>query len=415
MRIVAVNRFFWPDHSATSQLLTDLAERLATSSAPLSAPLSAETVTIVTSRMLYDDPQRRLAAQENHRGIRIIRVWSSRFGRDFAPARAIDYLTFYLSATLALMREVTRGDLLLAKTDPPLISVAAAFVAAVKGAKLVNWCQDLFPEVAGMLDHNWANGPLGRGLRMLRNWSLRRATVNVALSDKMAERLQAEGVPSEKIEVVPNWCDEAIRPVSREENSLIAGWDLTERRVIGYSGNLGRAHIAEAVADLVRRTADLERLTWLFIGGGKGLETVKAATADLPEGTVHYRPYQPLDRLSESLSVPDLHLVSLAPGCEGLIMPSKVYGVIAVGRPILFLGSPDGAVAELIDRYGNGAVLDLAAPEEWRQKVETWLLSPPTPLPLGTPDPALGRAGLDSWIALLHDIHMGASRRASKV
>ncbi|BCX19571.1 MAG: glycosyltransferase WbuB [Geminicoccaceae bacterium] len=335
-RLVALNRFYAPDESATAQLLTDLCEALAK---------EGRRVTVITSRLRYDDPAADLPALEERNGVRIRRVRTSRFGRHWLPGRALDYASFYISATLALVREVRPGDTILAKTDPPLLSVPAWLVARMRGADLVNWCQDLYPELAAALGLRWAAGPLGRLLRRLRNASLRGARMNVAICEAMARRLEAEGIPPEKITVIENWADPRIRPVPPEANPLRRAWGLEGKFVVGYSGNLGRAHDPEGVIDLVRRTAG-KGVTWLFVGGGAGMAELRRVVEAERLPDVRFVPLQPRERLSESLSVPDLHLVSLDPACEGLLYPSKVYGIRAAGRPLLRL-RPGLGVEEL--------------------------------------------------------------------
>jgi glycosyltransferase involved in cell wall biosynthesis len=321
--LLFLNRFYAPDVSATAQLLTDLAEELAA---------RGEPVTVITSRLLYEDPAARLPAREWRNGVRIRRVWTSRFGRAWLPGRAIDYATFYLSATAALLAEARRGDGIVAMTDPPLLSVPAALVARLRGARLVLWCQDLFPEIAAAHGLRFARGPLGRLLRALRDWSLRRAETVVAIHPTMARRLAALGVPEAKIRVIENWAPAGIRSVPHATNPLRREWGLEGRFVVAYSGNLGRVHDPAGVIDLVRRTAG-RGVTWLFIGGGAGMaELARVVEAEnLPD--VLFRPYQPRERLAESLSVADLHLVSLDPAFEGLVWPSKIYGIEAAGRP----------------------------------------------------------------------------------
>src|SRR5713101_3363648 len=138
MKIVFVNRFFYPDQSATSQLLTDLAFHLAK---------TGVAVHVVTSRQLYGNSDALLSSKDNICGVRVTRVWTTRFGRQNLPGRTLDYLTFYLSAARSLFALLKPGNVVVAKTDPPLISVVAAMVAKIRGAKLVNWLRDLFPEI----------------------------------------------------------------------------------------------------------------------------------------------------------------------------------------------------------------------------------------------------------------------------
>src|SRR6185436_3966344 len=175
MKIVFVNRFFYPDHSATSQILADLAFHLAK---------TGLSVHVVTSRQIYNDPNAILPVNHRIDNVHIIRIWATQFGRQNLPGRTLDYLTFYLSAAWSLLVLLKPGDIIVAKTDPPLISVVAAMVAMVRGGKLINWIQDLFPEIAGALAANgikWIEAPL----RSIRNWSLRAASQNVVIGNEM--------------------------------------------------------------------------------------------------------------------------------------------------------------------------------------------------------------------------------------
>ena len=357
-RIVAVNRYYWPDHSATSQLLTDLLEHLAA---------GGQEVLAVTSRQRYDQPGAALPETGAHQGVTIRRLWSTRFGRSGLAGRAVDYLSFYASALFTLLFKVRRGDTILALTDPPLLSVVASVVAAVKSARLVNWCQDLFPEIAERLEVPMVRGAVARALQSVRNASFRGAHANIVLCDNMASHLLGQRVPADRTIIVHNWADIDIRPVSRELNPLRREWGLGDRFVIGYSGNLGRAHDHEALLDLIGRLRGHDDIAFLFIGGGAGLDRLRALAEDRGLGNVQFRAYQPRERLSESLSLPDVHLVSLRAEMEGLIMPSKIYGILAAGRPTLFLGAADGSIQRIVDEFGAGvpAVGTAGAAADW--------------------------------------------------
>ena len=150
-RTVFVNRYYWPDHSSTSQLLTDLAVTLA---------LHGRPVSVITSRQRYSEPRAKLPASETVEGVIIHRVWTSCYGRHSLPGRAFDYLTFYLSALWRMWRTLSSGDIVVALTDPPMICIPAGIVAYLRGAKLVIWHQDLFPEIASALGVNGMRGKL---------------------------------------------------------------------------------------------------------------------------------------------------------------------------------------------------------------------------------------------------------------
>ena len=274
MKLLFVNRFFFPDHSATSQILSDLAFELAG---------RGYQIEVITSFLSYDG-SRKLKRRETVRGVTVIRLPTSAFGRGNLLGRAIDYLTFYLAAFFCLMRRVQRGDIVVAKTDPPLLSLLTAPVCRLKGAWAVNWLQDLFPEVAEALD-------LGKGvvehtlfslLRHLRNATLRGAGINIVIGKRMAAKLSAIGVPPSKIQIISNWANGSlVCPIARKDNALAKEWCLEDQFIIGYSGNLGRAHDIDtflaAISALERPVSpggsanrDLKRqVRWLFIGGGR--------------------------------------------------------------------------------------------------------------------------------------------------
>jgi colanic acid biosynthesis glycosyl transferase WcaI len=326
-RVVFVNRYFHPDHSATSQIASDLAFHLAA---------RGWKVTAVTSRQRYDDPRARLDSGMVH-GVHVERVWSTRFGRAGLIGRALDYVTFYLSAFIALLNH--RQSVVVAMTDPPLMSV----VAAVASKRVVNWVQDLFPEVAESLGIR-----VPRVLRTLRDWSLRRARANVVLGDLMAAR-----VP--KAVIIHNFADADLAPQPRPD---------APRFVVGYSGNLGRAHEFETIVGAMQRLPDVQ---FLFTGGGAQLEAVKRAAG----ANASFRPYAPREELSTSLSAADAHLVSLKPSLEGLVLPSKFYGVLAVGRPVIFVGARDGELARIIEEYRCGIVVAMGDVEGLANAIRT--------------------------------------------
>ncbi|MEO5333097.1 MAG: glycosyltransferase family 4 protein [Magnetococcus sp. YQC-5] len=345
-KTIFLNRFFYPDYSATSQMLTELAFDLAA---------QGETLHVVTSRQCYENPSARLPSQEEINGVTIHRIWTSRFGRRFLWGRAMDYLTFYLSLAPTLLRLVNKGDLVVAMTDPPMISLVAAWVVRIKKALLINWIQDLFPEVAQALEMRGMHGLPAKWLRQWRNRSLIAANINVVLGHGMARKLHAEGVASNQISIIHNWSDGTkINAVPPAANPLRQEWGLVDRFVVGYSGNMGRAHEFETLLAAAQLLKTQPKISFLFIGGGAKRQTVLNETKRLGLDNIHFQPYQPTERLAESLSVADVHWISLLPAMEGLIVPSKFYGSAAVGRPILFVGDPAGEIASLLQQFQCG-------------------------------------------------------------
>ncbi len=348
MKIVFLNRYFFPDHSASSQLLSDVAFHLAE---------AGHEVQVICSRQLYESPAARLATFERVNGVQVHRVWTSRFGRNNLVGRTSDYLSFYVSASLKLYALTGSGTVIVAKTDPPLISVLAGWVARWRGARLVNWLQDVFPEVAVELGVKALRGPLGAWARGLRDASLRAAAVNVVLGERMADRVRARGVGAAKVRVIPNWADgTSIAPVPARTNPLRAEWSLTDKYVVMYSGNMGRAHDLAPIVGAAEALRGQTSLVFLLVGDGAGRAPLEREVAAKGLRNVFFRPHQPRERLRFSLTLADVHLVSLKPELEGLILPSKAYGVFAAGRPMIFMGAADGEIGRLLVEADCGEV-----------------------------------------------------------
>jgi colanic acid biosynthesis glycosyl transferase WcaI len=350
-RIIFLNRFFFPDQSATSQLLSDLAFHLAS---------SGRSVHVVTSRQLYDDPRAELPPEEIVRGVHIHRLATTQFGRSALPGRSIDYLSFYRSLWRFVLGFADPGDILVAKTDPPLLSVLAMRLAERRGAHLVNWLQDLYPEVAMKLGVRLLHGPLGQGLSHLRDRSLQAAAVNIVVGERMAERLLSRGIDPQRVSVIPNWTNDGqIAPIHPMENPLRREWHLEQKFVVGYSGNLGRAHEFETVVAAAERLRSNPNILFLFVGNGHRLpELARRVQALGLCANFRIAPYQDKATLKYSLSVPDVHWVSLDPDLEGFIVPSKFFGIAAAGRPIIAITASNGEIARLVRQHACGVVIE---------------------------------------------------------
>jgi glycosyltransferase involved in cell wall biosynthesis len=355
-KFVFVNRYSDPDQSATSQMLTDLAQGLVA---------DGLEVHVVCSRQLYTDAGARLPPSEKRSGVFIHRVATTRFGRARLIGRGVDYASFYFSACFALLRLLRSGNVLIAKTDPPLISVLAAVVANVKGATLINWQQDVFPEVASLLGANPLPRWLDALLRRLRDSSLRSARMNVLISNRMRQHFQERGIPAAKLRVIDNWADaKAIVPKPTGVSALRRRLGFSDKFVVCYSGNLGRAHEFDtllAAADALRLDTSI---VFLMIGGGARMEALRLAVSGRGLDNFHFLPYQPREELEDSLAAADLHLISLLPALEGLIMPSKLYGILAAGRPLVFIGDSEGDIARIIRCGDCGVTIEVNAHQD---------------------------------------------------
>ncbi|BDG09635.1 glycosyltransferase family 4 protein [Anaeromyxobacter paludicola] len=351
MKLLLLNQFFHPDLAATAQLATDLAEDLAA---------AGVSVTALAGRGSYLGGGT-LPARERHRGVEIRRVAATSLGKRTLAHRALDYGSFYAAAAVELLR-LPRQDVVLAMTTPPLIAAAALAVRPLRGAKLVYWVQDLYPEIAVAMGVLGPRAPATAAMRAASRQVLSRADAVVVLGEAMRDRVLAAGARADRVEVIPNWADgRAVRPVPHGENPLRAELLGDARHLVMYSGNMGRAHDLQTLLDAARLLREHRDVRFVFLGDGERRREVELAARELPN--VRLGPYQPRDRLALSLSAADLHLASLQPAFLGLVEPSKLYGILAAGRPTLFAGPEECEVARTLSREACGVVVPNGAAE----------------------------------------------------
>ncbi|MBS7702142.1 glycosyltransferase family 4 protein [Chelatococcus asaccharovorans] len=382
MQIILANRYFFPDESATSRIATSLAQGIAQGPAGRPAAAAIDGVHILASRGVHNDASHTLPPDGEIGAVRIHRLPTTRFGRDRLIGRMLDYATFHMSVFTALLKHVRRGDVAIICTDPPMLSVTAMAAVRLKGGIMVNWILDLFPEIAMDLGVLGREGLTTRAALWLRDLSLKAAHRNVVPIARMAMHLADRGIPVSSLAIIHHWSDgEAIRPIAPGEGALRQEWGLTGKCVVGYSGNLGRAHEFDTVLATAERLKTRDDIVFLFVGGGYRRAAVEAEAARRGLANVMFKPLQPRERLAECLGLPDVHLVSLLPPMEPYIVPSKFYGIAAAGRPTLFVGDTDGEIARALARAQCGAsvaigdvdglaraVLDLAQSPERRRE-----------------------------------------------
>jgi glycosyltransferase involved in cell wall biosynthesis len=348
-RVIFINRYFFPDHSATSQMLTDLVRSLADSGLELH---------VVCSRQLYDAAGAQLPARQQAHGAQIHRVWTTRFGRTRLIGRSLDYLSFFVLATLATMLWTRRGDVIVAMTDPPLVSVCAAAVARMRGATLINWLQDLFPEILTALGPDAPRSRLIRILGASRTWSLHAARKNIVLGYRMRKVVCALGVPDDKQQIIENWADgDALAPRAATGTALRRSLDADDAFIVQYSGNLGRAHEFQTLLDAAQELREHAGWLFLLVGGGVNMDRLRQRARELMLPNMRFLPYRPREELGDSLGAADVQVISLLPQLEGLVVPSKFYSILAAARPVVVIGDPDGEQARIVRGADCGVVI----------------------------------------------------------
>jgi len=387
-RLFFVNRFYWPDEPATAQLLTDLTRGLAA---------KGWKVVVVTSRPKRDG----VPAREVREEVTIERVWTTRLGQRSLIGRALDFVSFYAGAGLALLRSVRRGDAIVALTDPPLIGVLAGWIAAWRGARLFHWVQDIYPEIA--VEVTGYRAPLV--LRPLRNRAWRRALASVVPGTDMARALRDAGVVADRIAVQPNWAPALLAPAA---DAVLAAlrreWQLEGKFVLAYSGNLGRVHDLEPILDVAAALRDEPDYVVAFIGGGAQRARIEAEVRARGLNNVHFFPAQPRERLAASLGVGDVHFVTLRPGADRWVFPSKLYGIAAIGRPALFIGARDCELAQIVRARGLGASFTRDEAPAAAAQVRGWRNHPAEREAIGTAARAFAGEGAGLAVQAWHNL-----------
>lgn len=345
MRILFVNQYFPPDEAATAQILGDLVE------AAVRAGLECR---VVTSDRGYADPTQRFARRETWKGAGVERVRSTGFGRGPTVGRVLDYMTFLVAAGLRLLRG-PRPDVVVGLSTPPILGALAILVARLRGARAGYWAMDVYPDVAFALGVLSRNSISGRALSLLSAWTIRRADLVVALGDTMAGRLRSHG--ARRIAVVHNWTDDAaVRPIVPLESAYRTARGWGTQFVVAYSGNMGLAHEFDTLLGAAAKLAS-EQIRFAFIGHGPRREEVAAAVKARGLGNVEFLPAVPRATLGDALAAADVHVVTLRGGMQGLLVPSKIYGILAAGRPTIYVGPAEGEVFEILTRGRCGAVI----------------------------------------------------------
>lgn len=393
MRLLILNQFFYPDHSAIGQLMTDLAESLVE---------RGLTVTALAGRGRYNGGGA-LPPREVYRGVTVERAWATSFGKNSVAGRLADYFTFYLGATWKLLT-LPRHDVVMALTIPPLIGLLALLVCRLRGMRLAALVEDIYPDVGVALGTFREGRPLTRLLDRLNRLVLSRADRVIVLSECMRDRVMDKTGPESegRVDVIHNWADgEKIRPLApAERNSFAEEQGLRGRFVVQFSGNFGMINDFDTPLEAARLLRGRADIVFLFIGDGVKVGEIKEFVSRHGLTNVRVLPYQPRETLLYSLAAGDAHLVTLAEGLAGLSVPSKTYGILAAGRPIIFVGDPRSDIASLVAEHHCGAVVQTGQPARLAKLIAAWADDPAALAEMGEAARALFALRFDRPLAV---------------
>jgi colanic acid biosynthesis glycosyl transferase WcaI len=347
-RILFINQYYWPDHASTAQHLTDLAEFLAA---------QGFECHVLASQGRYKPGEHTPAAFEVRDGVHIHRVAATSLGRRGTWSRMTDYLSFYAGAVYQALR-LPKFDLVVTLTTPPIIGLVGTILKRLKGSRHLYWSMDLHPDASMALGRMSPNSRFGSLMDSLSRSVYRRADKVVVLGPYMADRIALKQVPAEKIATIPVWSRrDEIYPLPRDSNPLRKSLGLEGSFVAMYSGNLGLAHSFDEFLEAARLLRARTDIVFLFVGDGPRKGEVQSARDS--EGLTNIRLLEPVPRdwLHASLSLADVHLISMKPEMNGIVVPGKLYGAMAAGRPIVFVGPEHCEPADTIRNAGCGFTL----------------------------------------------------------
>jgi colanic acid biosynthesis glycosyl transferase WcaI len=338
-RLLVFNQYYSPAVEATGKLLTELCRDLA----------AEFDVTVITGT-LRNAP----AGRETRDGVEVVRVRSTAFERRRLWLRALNYVTYLVQSVRAGFRS-ERPDVVLAMTDPPVIADAALLVARRFKVPLVVVSQDIFPETAVALGRI-RNRAVIYLLRALVRYYLRRADRIVVIGETMRTRLEAKGAKKERIHVIPNWVDTSALVPTARNNAWSREHDFDGRFVVMHSGNVGHAQDLDSLIRAATLLRDLDDLAVAIVGGGARYDELVGIARSLA-ADITFLPYQARELLSQSLSAADVHVVGLARGLAGYVVQSRLYGILAVARPVIVAADAESETAQIVERSGCGVVV----------------------------------------------------------
>ena len=347
-RLLVLNQYYWPGVEATAQLLTELCEALA-----------GEYEIRVLTGMLHGHELQPHRAVRN--GVEIVRVRSTAFERSRLGLRSLNYVS-YLGSALAAALGGPRPDLVLCMTDPPMIGDVGLAVAKRFRVPLLVISEDVFPEIATKLRR--LESPVLVGvLRQLVRLYLRRADRVVAIGETMRRRLEEKGAPHDRLRVIPNWIDTRAIAPHPQENEWKREQKLAGKFVVMHSGNIGHAQDLDVLVRATTFLRDLDDLAVVIVGFGARHAEILALAARLEADRIRFLPYQPRPVLPLSLSAANIHFVGLARGLSGYVVPSRLYGILAAGRPVIVSADAESETAQVVSEVGCGVVLPPGRPE----------------------------------------------------
>jgi colanic acid biosynthesis glycosyl transferase WcaI len=338
VKVLLLSQVFHPDIVAVAQYLTDLG---------LNLTAGGHQVTVLCSSHGYDNPLTKFPQEEIWEGISIRRVPVWGLGKKSKFRRILSFASFFLSS-LACLARMPRQDVVVVAPPPPLLSVLAALFVRFRGGRVLYWSMDLNPDEAIAAGWMKRDSPAAQILEKALRYSLRASSSIVVLDRFMKDRIVAKGIPAGKVHIVPVWSlDQAVyfEPDGREAFRRQLG--VENKFVVMYSGNHSPLHPLETMLQAALQLRNNLGIAFVFVGGGSEFLRVEAFARELALPNVVCMPYRPLESLAASLSAADLQVVLLGDAFIGIVHPCKIYNMLAVGAPFLYIGPEQSHITDM--------------------------------------------------------------------
>lgn len=364
-KLKIVSELYYPEQTSTGYFLTGIAESLATS----------RPVNVVSVQPTYSSRGVMAPTRERRHGVDIVRSKATSFNKDRVLGKMLNWLTVSVSIFCHLLRTLERGEYVLVVTNPPLLPFLTALACRARGARYLLLIHDVYPEVliaTGKLRPDSLLAVIGRSLT---GWLYRSSEHIIVLGRDMERvvvgRLVGKGAPP--ISLIPNWGDvDRVCPTPREENALLDRLGLVDRFVVQYSGNMGRTHGLETIVAAAARLKERAEIHFLFCGSGAKKPWLESAVSSAALKNVTIQPSQPMAQLCDLLNGCDVAIISFMPGMAGISVPSRLYNVLAAGKPVIAVADADSELALVVIEEGVGWVVP---PEDAERLAQTILVA----------------------------------------
>ncbi len=372
MNLLFFNRSFYPDTEATGQFLTELCEDLVK---------LGHHVTVVCGRSYHVNNKSafKFIAYESYKGIDIFRAYSTRFSKSILLFRLINLGTYFLFAFIAGFFVRQTPGIVIAQTDPPLSGLLGIVFSKWYKAKFIYSCKDIYPDV-GIITGRLTNPILNFLLKIINQISFEWSDKVICLGEDMKKRIIERGIEPNKIDIVYDWADTSVLcPVQPSENTFISKYNLNNYFTIMYSGNIGLTQGLDKIIEVADYFKGKSQVKFILVGDGAEKGRLQNLIQEKKLTNIELLPYQPKEELKYSLSAPDIHLITMQEGLAGIMVPSKIYGILACGKPFIAWVDKDSEISLIAARFKCGIQVSPGNIKNMTEVIE-WMVSHPKEL-----------------------------------